>query len=134
MLRTLAVALLLALAVAVPASAATKNGITPLAPKAGSSVPAGKSPVFRFRSSGSGQRWVHVCKTKKKNSDGVICFKASIGQAKKKKGVYEYKPEFFDFPEFWLNTPGTYYWQAHRIDCNANDCRQEGPIVKFKVA
>jgi hypothetical protein len=132
--RTLALALLLALAGAAPASAATKNGITPLAPKAGSSVPVGKSPVFRFRATGAGQRWVHVCKSKKKNSDGVICFKASIGKAKKKNGVYEYKPKFYDYPEFWLNTPGTYYWQAHRIDCNADDCRQEGPTVKFKVA
>ena len=31
------------------ASAATKNGITPLAPKAGKSVPAGKSPTFKVR-------------------------------------------------------------------------------------
>lgn len=134
MLRPLALALLLAVALAAPASAATKNGITPLAPKAGSSVPAGKSPVFRFRSTGKGQRWVHVCKKKKKDRDGVICTKAEIGQAKKKNGVYEYKPKFYDFPAFWLNTRGTYYWQAHRIDCNAKDCRQEGPIVKFKVA
>jgi hypothetical protein len=133
--RTLALALLFALALAAPAAAATKHGIKPLAPKAGASVPAGKSPVFRFRSSGSGQRWVHVCRTKKQNADGVICFKASIGRAHKtKNGVWEYKPKFFDFPEFWLNTPGTYYWQAHRIDCNSADCRQEGPTVKFKVA
>ena len=43
--------------------------------------------------------------------------------------------KFFDFPEFWLNSPGTYYWQAFRIACTAasSDCRKEGPIVKFKV-
>ena len=61
--------------------------------------------MFRFRSSGPGQRWVHVCKKKKKNADGVICFKASIGKAKKNNGVYEYKPQFYDFPAFWLNRP-----------------------------
>ena len=49
------------------ASAATKNGITPLAPKAGKSVPAGKSPTFKIRAKGPGQVWVHVCKSKKKN-------------------------------------------------------------------
>ena len=37
----------------------------------------------------------------------------------------------------WLNSPGTYYWQAYRIECivgsDLSDCRQEGPIVKVKV-
>jgi hypothetical protein len=126
-------ALLFVLALAGPAAAATKNGITPLAPKAGASVPVGKSPVFRMRANGPGQVWVHVCKSKRKNADGVICTKESIGRAKKKRGAFEYKPRFFDFPEFWLNSPGAYYWQAHRISCNAQDCRQEGPIVRFRV-
>ena len=129
-------ALLVVLALAGPAFAATKNGITPLAPKAGTSVPAGKSPVFRMRAKGPGQVWVHVCKTKAKDSDGVICTDESIGRAKRKRGrVFEYKPKFFDFPEFWLNSPGRYFWQAHRISCNADasDCRQEGPTVRFRV-
>ena len=89
------------------ASAATKNGITPLAPKAGKSVPAGKSPTFKVRANGPGTVWVHVCKSKKKDKNGVICHKASIGQAKKKAGIFRYKPQFFDFPAFWLNSPGT---------------------------
>jgi hypothetical protein len=131
--RTLALTVALTAGLAASASAATKNGITPLAPKAGTSVPAGKSPVFRMRANGPGQVWVHVCKSKRKNADGVICIKESIGRAKKRRGAFEYKPEFFDFPAFWLNSPGTYYWQAHRIACNADDCRQEGPIVRFKV-
>jgi hypothetical protein len=136
-------ALLFILALAGPAAAATRNGITPVAPKAGTSVPVGKSPVFRMRANGPGQVWVHVCKSKRKNADGVICMRGSgvgatftgdsIGRAKKNRGAYEYKPRFFDFPEFWLNSPGTYYWQAHRITCNARDCRQEGPIVRFRV-
>jgi hypothetical protein len=118
------------------ASAATKNGITPLAPKAGKSVPAGKRPTFKIRATGGGQVWVHVCKSKKKDKTGLICTKESIGRAHKKGGVFKYKAPFFDFPEFWLNSPGTYYWQAHRISCEGDlsDCRQEGPIVKFKVA
>ena len=133
--RTLALTALTALVLAVPASAATKNGITPLAPKAGTSVPAGKSPTFRMRVKGPGQVWVHVCKSKARDSDGVICTDESIGRARKRDGVFRYKPKFFDFPAFWLNSPGTYYWQAHRIACegNINDCRQEGPTVKFKV-
>jgi hypothetical protein len=121
------------LATAAPALGA--SGITPLSPKSGATVPTGKSPAFKLRVKGAGQVWVHVCKSKKKNADGVICSEESIGRAKKKGSVFQYKPKFFNFPEFWLNSPGTYYWQAHRIQCEGNidDCLQEGPIIKFKV-
>jgi hypothetical protein len=133
--RLAAGALVAALAVgAAPALAA--GGITPLSPKSNATVPAGTSPTFKMRVKGPGTVWVHVCKSKKKNSMGVICRNELIVQAKKKKGVFQVKPEFFDVPEFWLNTPGTYYWQAHRISCEngIKDCLQEGPVVKFKVA
>jgi hypothetical protein len=125
------------LVVPTTASAATKNGVTPLSPKAGSSIPVGKRPVMKMRIKGPGQVYVHVCKSKKKDADGLICFKESIGRARKKGGTFRYKPKFFDFPAFWLNSPGRYYWQAHRIACengDTSDCRQEGPIVKFRVA
>ena len=48
-------------------------------------------------------------------------------------GVYAYTPRFHDFPGFWLNTPGTYHWQAYRLACVRSDCRAEGPIVRFRV-
>ena len=135
-LRFLAGALataVLAVVAAVPAQAS--SGITPLSPKSGATVPSGTSPTFKMRVKGAGQVWVHVCKSKKKNADGVICSEESIGRAKKKGSAFQYKPKFFDFDEFWLNSPGTYYWQAHRIQCegNLNDCLQEGPVIKFKV-
>src|SRR5215210_6342213 len=135
LLLTLVIAGLLA--APATASAATKHGIKPLAPKAGSSVPAGKSPTFKMRVKGKGQVYVHVCKSKRKGSDGRICNTESIGRARKKGSTFRYKPTFFDFPEFWLNSPGTYFWQAYRIACeggNLSDCYQEGPIVRFKVA
>ena len=118
------------------AQAATKHGITPLAPKAGTSVPAGRSPTFKMRVKGPGQVWVHVCASRKKGGDGLICRDATFGRARKKGGSFRFKPRFFDLPDFWANNPGTYYWQAHRIACNAaiTDCSQEGPIVKFRVA
>ena len=134
--RTLALTAFTALALAGPASAVTKNGITPLAPKAGTSVPAGKAATFRMRvpKPGAGV-FMHVCKSKKKDKQGMICKKATILQAKKKKGVFVAKQTFFDFPAFWLNNPGTYYWQAYRIECRSgsSDCKQEGPVVRFKV-
>jgi hypothetical protein len=129
----------LVLAGAAPALAATKNGITPLSPKAGATIPTAQSPTFKMRVKGKGQVWVHACSSKKKNSDGVICDDAgsdfSFGRATKKGSVFQFKAKFFDYDEFWLNNPGTYYWQAHRIQCESgiDDCLQEGPIVKFKV-
>jgi hypothetical protein len=113
------------------------GGITPISPKKGSSVPAGKRPTFKIKVQGQHNGvYVHVCKSAKKDSEGLICSDESIGKAKKKSGSrYEYKAKFFDYPEFWLNKPGTYYWQAHRISCEngIDDCRIEGPVVKFKV-
>lgn len=130
----LVLAALAAFAAAGVAQAA--SGITPLSPKANATVAVGKSPTFKMRVNGSGQVWVHVCKSKKKDSRGVICNEESIGQAKKKGGSFSYKPKFFDFPDFWLNSPGTYYWQAYRIQCEGgdlDDCLQESKIIKFKV-
>ena len=134
--RTLALTAFTALALAGPAAAATKNGITPLAPKAGTSVPSGKAASFRMRVSDPGAGvFMHVCKSKKRDKQGMICKKATILQAKKRKGAWEAKQTFFDFPAFWLNNPGTYYWQAYRIECRSgsSDCKQEGPVVRFKV-
>lgn len=133
--RLLAAAALACAALATPALAATKNGITPLSPKAGGSVAAGKSATFKARVRGKGSVWVHVCKSARKNRKGVICHDEFIGQAKKRSGVYRATAKFFQFDEFWLNNPGTYYWQAHRIDCsvNINDCLREGPVVRFRV-
>ena len=134
--RTLATCALTALALAGPAAATTKNGITPLAPKAGTSVPAGKAATFRMKVADPGAGvFVHVCKSNKRDKQGMICKKATILQAKKRKGAWEAKQTFFDFPAFWLNNPGTYYWQAYRIECTSgtSDCKQEGPVVRFKV-
>jgi hypothetical protein len=130
----LVLAALAAFAAAGVAQAA--SGITPLSPKANATVAVGKSPTFKMRVNGSGQVWVHVCKSKAKDSKGMICNDEAIGRAKKKGGSFSFKPKFFDFPDFWLNSPGTYYWQAYRIQCEGgdlDDCLQESKITKFKV-
>jgi hypothetical protein len=136
--RTLAltVATLAALTLSGSAAAATKHGITPLAPKAGTSVPAGRAATFRMKVGDPGAGvFVHVCKSNRRDKQGMICKKATILEAKKRKGAWEANQSFFDFPRFWLNNPGRYYWQAYRIDCTgaSSDCKQEGPVVRFKV-
>ena len=135
MRKTALLLTLLLVACSATAVAATKNGVTPVAPKAGSTVPAGQSPTFRMQVSGPGPVWVHVCRKARRRADGTICSKESIGQARKRAGQFRYTPKFYDYDAFWLNSPGTYYWQAHRIDCSTgtSDCRQEGPVVKFRV-
>jgi hypothetical protein len=138
---TLILATAALLAVPTVAAAATKNGITPTSPKAGKSIPAGKRPTLKGRVNGPGQIYVHVCKNRKKDAEGIICPDATkaeaIQRAKRSGSRFSVKMKFFDFPEFWLNSPGTYYWQAYRIACeggNTSDCRQEGPITKVRVA
>jgi len=133
----LALSFLVTALLVLPASAsgATKHGITPLAPKAGKSVPTGKSVTFTVRVKGKGKVFIHLCKAQKKNKNGVLCPKAPLGRAKKNGSRYRYTSKFADFPAFWLNNPGTYYWQAHRVACEGSlaDCRQEGPTVKIRV-
>lgn len=126
---------LVALAGAVPALAASKNGITPVSPKKGATVPVNTRPTFKVRVSGPGTVWIHVCKSKKVLRDGLICNKELIRQMKRKGGSASVKPTMFNFPGFWLKTPGTYYWQVHRIYCSVGnaDCHLEGPTVKFKI-
>ena len=119
------------------ALAVTRHGVTPVAPKAGDTVPVGKVPTFKLRVRGKGQVYVHVCKTREKNAQGVICARESVGRARRVKGrAFRYRPRFHNFPGFWLNREGTYYWQAHRIRCvgrRTKDCRQEGPVLKVQV-
>jgi hypothetical protein len=134
--RLAIVVLVLATAVvcAAAAGAATKHGITPLAPAAGDDVPRGEKVTFRLRARGKGQVWVRVCESARKNRDGVICDRLAVGRATRHRGgIYTYTPRFHDFPEFWLNRPGDYHWQAYRVACVRSDCRAEGPIVRFSV-
>ena len=137
MSKRLAILVLSVLALgAVPALAATKHGITPLSPKAGATVAQGKAPTFKAKVVGKGKVWFYVCKSPKRNKVGLICDTEALQQAKKVgANRYAAKMKFFDYPDSWLNSPGTYYWQVERIECvnGTKDCSQEGPVTKFKV-
>jgi len=121
------------------ALAASKNGVTPTSPRAGATIPMGKAATFKGKVRGAGIVYVYVCKSAKRSAkEGIICpsEQVAIGKATKKGGAFSYRQKVFAFDEYWLNSPGTYYWQAHRIVCekaNTSDCRQEGPVVRFKV-
>jgi hypothetical protein len=122
---------------AAAALAATRNGVTPVSPKPGFSVPKGIAPTFVARVRGGGEVYVRVCRSRARRRDGLICPGESVGRALRGKGgLYRYRPRYHDFPGFWLNRPGTYVWQAHRIRCErrrTRDCRQEGPVSELRV-
>src|SRR5881392_1971570 len=87
------------LAATLAGAALAANGITPLSPRRGATVPRGKAPTFRMRVHGPGSVWVLVCKSRKRHRDGTICDTESIGRAHRSHGsVYTYKPKLFDFP------------------------------------
>ncbi len=127
-----------ALCTAAAFAAASKHGVTPTAPKRGATVPVASRPIFKGKVDGPGRVFVYVSKSRKTNAKGVLVpgVNAMSQEAKRTGGTFKTKAKFFNYPKFWLNSPGTYYWQAHRIACeggNQSDCLQEGPIVKFKV-
>jgi hypothetical protein len=130
------VAAALALALAVPVLAVTRNGVTPIAPKPGAKVASGSQPTFRGRATGAGSVWVYVSKSRKTGKNGLIRHEAMIQRAQRDGRSFAVKARFFNYPRFWLNSPGTYYWQAHRVNCSQDggDCYQEGPVIRFRVA
>jgi hypothetical protein len=51
-------------------------------------------------------------------------------------GTWIYKvPKSLQFPGFWANTPGRYYWQAEHVAplCQAPHCEVMSPIRSFRV-
>ena len=111
---------------------------SPISPKNRALLTAGKTPTFKFRSSGGGTHWVHVSKSSRRAADGVIKSDATLGQARRSSGTtWVFKPRYYNFPAFWANQRGkTFYWQAFRIKCgeepSSNDCKVEGPVRRFK--
>lgn len=113
---------------------------SPISPKNGASFRVGTTPTFKFRAAGSGERWVHVSRSSRRDSQGVIKpVQAAFGRAKRVRGnVYRFKPKHYDYSGSWSNQRRTYYWQAYRISCGEedttnDDCRVEGPIRRFRL-
>ena len=135
--RLLPLTLLLAVlaAIAVPALAAERNGVRPTAPKAGAELPPGEVVTFRGRVSGAGSVWVRVCKTRTTGEAGLICARGLQVRAKRDGNDWRATPPVYDFPSYWLNTKGTWYWQAHRVACDVSgrNCLKPGPVQAVEV-
>jgi hypothetical protein len=81
--------------------------------------------------------WVTVSRSKRVRRDGTLRSRVDFGQAKRvRRGsrTFRYVAQFFDFPAFYMNQPGRYYWQPYRIDCRRQrDCRVQGRIRTFSI-
>jgi hypothetical protein len=137
--------LLLCLSVALVASSATAAGAefrrpVPASPKQRATVPKRTPITFKVRDSfipGPGRTvWVIVSDSKHVRKDGTLKKHLDFGRAKRvRRGskTFRYVAKFFDFPAFYMNRPGRYYWQPYRIDCRRRDCRVEGRIRTFYI-
>ncbi len=53
------------------------------------------------------------CGALKDTSNGVF---AQMHRRRGTKYTFTYRAKFYDYPKFWLNRPGKYFWQVYRID------------------
>jgi len=131
MLRALLAGVCAVLAIVAVAAAETRNGVTPLRPERAERIPESQPVVFEVRARGGGAVFMHVCRNRERNADGVICRRPRIRQMRRRGDTHRYR---YTEPAFGLPR-GLYYWQAYRIRCEetTDDCRQEGPISRFRV-
>lgn len=118
------------------AIAGAAGGPSPQAPSNGRTLTAGTAFTFKVKSSPSGAVFLKVSKSKKKNSKGTLRTNVYFRQmVRKAGGIHTKKTDRYPaLDDYFLNRPGTYYWQAYRIDCAAqSDCEVEGGIRSFKI-
>jgi hypothetical protein len=143
--RSLALALLTALiasglllAVAQAASAASPQL---LAPGNGKTVARGSQPLFKVRDTDPNARkyrvFMTISRTKKVDKDGDLKQPKPNSQftGMQRRGAFGfvYKPEAYTFPEWFMQAPGKYYWQAYHIDCRVRGCHVHSRIRSFVV-
>lgn len=139
--RRMAAALIAGVTVATGAAAAHGAGAGPraVAPKQGKSIKQGTQITFKVRSSKAGTVILEVSKSRRTGADGTIAGDEYLRKmVAKGKGLYSKKADAYpDWQAYFLNKPGTYYWQAHRINCkdahSNKDCAIEGPVRKLVV-
>lgn len=141
--RSLLTRLLLAACAALLAAAPGAQALdanlppAPIAPADGTALPTGAAPLFRVQTQpGDGSLWLHISTSPSTDAQGLIHDDVleAFHPAPDGADLYDAQPAFFDHPAFWLNQPGTYYWQAHRISyADGADGAIEGPVRRFTL-
>ena len=119
----------LALALPVVASAAA----TP-------SFPVGSQPVFTARTNAAAAKrfgmYITIANARKVDRNGQLK-QSSIGTFARMHnaghGKFTYKPPAYTFPTWFMQKPGTYWWQTYYIDCHFKGCHRLSGIHAFKV-
>jgi hypothetical protein len=111
---------------------------TLLTPVSGQTIKAGTSIAFRIRTfAGDDMLWLYVSRSPTiANACGTIAHEVSIWDFSPTAdpAVYEAKPTHYTYASFWMNTPGTYYWQAYRIEhAGGADGCVESAVRSFSI-
>ena len=124
-----------ALATGATVATAQSGGPSPQAPTQNKALPAGKAFTFKVKDARSGAVFITVSTSKKKKADGTLRKQDWFRKMAKKGSVHSKKTDLYPaLTDYFLNKPGTYYWQAYRIDCSAQqDCNVEGPVRTFRI-
>jgi hypothetical protein len=128
--RALAPALV-ALVLALPALASAAS--TP-------QFPLGSRPVFTAQTNAAAAKrfgmYITIANARKLDRNGQLK-QSSIGTFARMHnaghGKFTYKPPAYTFPSWFMETPGTYWWQTYYIDCHFKGCHRLSSIRKFKV-
>lgn len=117
------------------AGAATTGGPKPLAPTDGKVLHARTPFTFKVRDAQPGSVFIKVSRSRKTKKDGTLKTEEWFRKMARKGTVLSKKTDVYPaLDDYFLNRPGTYYWQAYRIDCAAQtDCDVEGPIRRFRI-
>jgi hypothetical protein len=113
---------------------------TLLSPPTGATFTAGTPIAFQIRGdvyNTDGYLWLHVSRSPAiVETCGVIDDDVELERFRRTAdpAVFEARPAFFDYSGFWMNTPGTYYWQAHQIEFagGADGCL-ESEVRSFRI-
>lgn len=123
-------------AAAAPAAPAATGGPKPIAPAEGKGFDAGTPFTFKVKSAGSGAVFIIVSTSKRKKKDGTLAKQDWFRKMARKGTVFSKKTDSYPaLEDYFLNRPGTYYWQTFRIDCgpNPNDCNIESGVRRFRI-
>lgn len=140
--RALLIVLATLIATVAAVSPATAAVVAPqlLSPKAGAVLPVGTQATFKIKDLGQpyrGNVWIGVSSTKKKDRYGRLKDTSPNGTYSAMKPGRHRRWSFltpsYVFPDWFMNRPGKYYWQAGHIQCGNNGCYVVSKVRSFVV-